>query len=238
MKTVSYMPYAVSRPNDVRPRTLVVLAILAALALANASCNKVLPTYKMPFSKGWGAAVRVSMPIVVAESALLPEAPSTTTIPAPVTVTNADGSTTTTQPPPVTVEAPVALTINAVDATGAPLENITVMVPALEAQALCDAYCAGTNGWSTCWDARVHSLKSCPILAVGLRGLDCLVACYFASEPQYRADYFAAVHGEKYSGRVKATKQKCGKGVHVFGADSKGGDAAVSCVLVSFLFMP
>lgn len=191
-------------------------------------CNRVLPTYAMPLSGSWGTAIVVSMPRVVADSALLAEAlPAVQT---PVTVTSPDGTTITTTTPPPLVPVP-AFTIEAVDAAGVPLEGVCVLIAKDKAVALCNAYCAGSHGWKTCWDARVHSLKSCPILAVGLRCCTCPVLCYATSEPTYRADYFKAVHSEKYKG-------KCKGGAHVFGKDADQADAAVACVMASYLWMP
>ena len=201
-------------------KTLCIAGLLAAL-MAATGCNKLLPTMKMPFSGGWGDPVLCSIPAVVAKSALL-EAVEPPLVPQ-AAVTNADGSVTV--PPPIPATPVLTLT-----ATGE--DNVLVMTPANMSKALVAAYCAGSHGWDTCWDARVHSLKTCPILQVGIRCLTCPVICYWRSEPTYRKEYFEGAHKEKYKAKT------CKGGNHAFGSDVKGADAAVSCVLVSWLFMP
>jgi len=210
-------------------RQFLVACALTSL-LASTGCNKLAPTFGMPFSKGWGAAVAVSLPQAVADAALLGEA-SAVSQPDKV-VKNPDGSTTTISQPAVP-PTPV-LTINALDVNGAVMLNVVVFASQNKAKALCNAYCAGSHGWHTVWDARVHTLKTCPILTIGVRCTDCLVASYFKSEPSFRADYFNGAHSEKY----KAGGKLCKSNSHGFGKDADSAEMAVACVLNTFTWWP
>ena len=213
-------------------RKILCVALTVALALVACGCNKVLPTYAMPFAASWGADVRCSIPRVVAESALLEEAAPLLVQPPPVITTLPDGTQTTTVHPPA--PEPVAYALTALDASGKELENVTVLIPKLMADALCNAFCAGSHGWKTVWDARVHGLHDCPILAIGAQAALDPVMAYIRPEPQFRANYFKAVH--KVS---KYRSKQCGTATnHVFGTDSDRADAAVACVMNSFTWWP
>jgi hypothetical protein len=197
--------------------------LLVAVALSGCGC----PTTNMPCAAGWGTPVIVSIPELVAREALLAEAVA---VPQPdKVIQNADGSTTT-MPQPAVLPVPVR-TITATDATGAIVENICVLVSEKQAVALCNGHCCGTNGWpGTVWGRYVHTLKTCPFLAVMTRSVGLLVMGYIKSESTFRSDYFADSHS-KFKGKSKVTGDKCKGDHHVFGTNDGNAEVAITYIV-------